>query len=270
MSQGGLFVRTSSPTAIGKRLSLEIVVLGEAASWPALGRVLWTRERDEGEDRPAGMGVKLIDVEEDVAAAIGRLVATREPTEPGVGKGGAPVRERTILGVGISTEAAPEGVPSAAPDREPTPQGAGGEQEPAGREASIAIDLVAKKPESRPPAPAATAEPPESRGRAGVALVLLLVVAAIAGYVPEDRGCIGTPLAAPAMRDDRDHDHRSRPRPTTTTTATATTTTTTTTTMTATATTAADASANSHADAASSSPKAPTAAPAQDHRKTKF
>jgi len=37
-------------------------VAGELVPWPALGRVIWSRERD-GERRPAGMGVKLIDVD---------------------------------------------------------------------------------------------------------------------------------------------------------------------------------------------------------------
>jgi len=74
LGSGGLFIRTATPIPIGKRLSLEIFVTGEATSWPALGRVLWTREADEGEERPAGMGIKLIDVEDDVIAAIDRLV----------------------------------------------------------------------------------------------------------------------------------------------------------------------------------------------------
>src|SRR5882672_9185349 len=179
LGSGGLFIRTATPIPIGKRLSLEIFVTGEATSWPALGRVLWTREADEGEERPAGMGIKLIDVEDDVIAAIDRLVATRERTEPGVGKGGAPEREKTILGVGVSAEAEP--------DREPTPQ-TPLDKKP-GAEASIAIDLVAKKPESERPAQAVAEAPTKKRsaGRAAIAFVLLLAVAAVAASMFRER-----------------------------------------------------------------------------------
>jgi uncharacterized protein (TIGR02266 family) len=84
LARGGLFVRTAKPLAVGKRIALEIQVIGEQGTWSALGRVVWTREAADGE-RPAGMGVKLIDIDDSVAAAIDRLVETRERTEPGVG-----------------------------------------------------------------------------------------------------------------------------------------------------------------------------------------
>jgi uncharacterized protein (TIGR02266 family) len=89
LARGGLFVRTAKPLAVGKRIALEIQVIGEQGTWSALGRVVWTREAADGE-RPAGMGVKLIDIEDSVAAAIDRLVETRERTEPGVGAPSAP------------------------------------------------------------------------------------------------------------------------------------------------------------------------------------
>jgi uncharacterized protein (TIGR02266 family) len=84
LARGGLFVRAAKPLPVGKRIALEIQVIGEQGTWSALGRVVWTREAADGE-RPAGMGVKLIDIEDSVAAAIDRLVETRERTEPGVG-----------------------------------------------------------------------------------------------------------------------------------------------------------------------------------------
>jgi uncharacterized protein (TIGR02266 family) len=89
LARGGLFVRTAKPLAVGKRLALEIQVVGEQGTWSALGRVVWIREAADGE-RPAGMGVKLIDIEDSVVAAIDRLVETRERTEPGVGAPSAP------------------------------------------------------------------------------------------------------------------------------------------------------------------------------------
>jgi uncharacterized protein (TIGR02266 family) len=89
LARSGLFVRAAKPLAVGKRIALEIQVIGEQGTWSALGRVVWTRETPDG-DRPAGMGVKLIDIEESVVAVIDRLVETRERTEPGVGVPSAP------------------------------------------------------------------------------------------------------------------------------------------------------------------------------------
>ncbi len=178
LSREGLFIATAQPTAVGKRLSLDIQVAGEAASWPALGRIVWLRSRDEG-DLPAGMAVKIIDIEESIAVAIDRLIETRERTEPGLGGAEAapparekPLRERTMIGVGIPI-APPEGAAPTAPvnapreeppaptaqparalpSREKTMLGVGRDAAGADpREPSVAIDLVTKKPPSvRPP-----------------------------------------------------------------------------------------------------------------------
>jgi molecular chaperone DnaK len=177
LGPGGVFIRTATPVPVGKRVSLEIQVIGEQGPWAALGRVVWTRDKGEGDKAPPGMAVKFIDADEAVIAAIERMVETRERTEPGLGKGStpppapapvlvvAPERERTLMGVGIAPEEAP-----------PPP--------PPPREQSVAIDLVAKK--SVPPAPVPRAAPvPEKSGGAGRAIVvlLLLAVAGVAAYV---------------------------------------------------------------------------------------
>jgi uncharacterized protein (TIGR02266 family) len=156
LARGGLFVRTTKALAVGKRIALEIQVLGEPAPWSALGRVVWVRASADGADRPAGMGVKLIDVEDAVVAAIDRLVNTREPTEPGVGQPANPV---------------PVAVPARA------------------REVSIPIDLVAHRRDAAPLTPQAAAATaparPEKRGGFGwlVVLGVLAAVAGVAAYV---------------------------------------------------------------------------------------
>jgi uncharacterized protein (TIGR02266 family) len=225
LASGGLFIRTDAPLAVGKRIALDLSIVGEPGPWSALGRVVWSRPAAEP-GRPAGMGVKLIDVDDSTLEAIERLVDTREPTAPGVGsKPGdalppvkanpvivvppaAPERERTLMGVGLSTEAAPplavsptpppavaasEAVTEPIHPRPPPPPPA-----PPGleREQSVAIDLVTPKKESSPPPapvspPPALVAPPQSippRGDSGgsarwVVVVLLLVVAGIAAYV---------------------------------------------------------------------------------------
>ncbi len=190
IAAGGLFIRTESPLATGKRIALDLHVAGEAGPWSALGRVVWCRQTAEP-GRPAGMGVKLIDVDDATLDAISRLVETREPTAPGVGKiqptpivalgAGAPERERTLMGVGVSGSEPPPPVgapprpapaagapppPPPAPVLAPAPAPvtpAPAESEPPHppREQSVAIDLVtAKKEVAPPPAPAPLAAEP--------------------------------------------------------------------------------------------------------------
>jgi hypothetical protein len=121
------------------------------------------------------MGVKPIDADDAVLAAIERLVETRERTEPGVGKGStpppapiiavAPERERTLMGVGIAPEEPPV---SAMPSRE----------------ASVAIDLVPKRPASAPPPAQRSSVTVEKSGPGRlIVILLLLVVAGVAAYV---------------------------------------------------------------------------------------
>jgi Tfp pilus assembly protein PilZ len=186
LGPGGLFLATDVLPAVGKRLSLEIIVTGEPAPWSALGRVIWTRSAREG-TQPAGMAVKLIDVEDAVVAAIERLVAMRERTEPGVGDAAtataqpqAPAPERTVLGIGGLPEQelptrpiAFEPIDRVADPGVVTPRA----ERPAdrtdsppatavgaiAREPSIAIDLVSKK--STPPVASPPAKPPSVESR---------------------------------------------------------------------------------------------------------
>ncbi|HEX3772227.1 MAG TPA: PilZ domain-containing protein [Polyangiaceae bacterium] len=176
LSREGLYIPTDKPIPVGKRLSLEIQPVGDLATWSALGRVVWVRETTEAADRPAGMAVKIIDAEDAVLSAIQGLLEAREPTERGLGTGDAilpvrpkqrsnppPQRERTILGVQAPAAAPAAPILLTAPGREPTLLGVGlahaGAQareamakEAEGREVSLAIDLVTKKPPSaRPP-----------------------------------------------------------------------------------------------------------------------
>jgi uncharacterized protein (TIGR02266 family) len=212
LGTGGLFLRSDTPIAVGKRMSLDLHVAGESSPWTALGRIVWSRPADEGPGRPAGMGVKLIDVEDSVLSAIESLVAGREPTEPGVGHGPsaptpqAPPRERTMLGVGNAIAARPEandlahvaGAPASAPVDVPE-----GPPEPAIEldvppppvmtpEPSLAIELVAKKVDSGRASAETGAQrrSARARGRRRVAAVSALVVVATAAgsaYVYRDR-----------------------------------------------------------------------------------
>lgn len=161
LSREGIFIASAHPTAVGKRLSLDIQVAGEAGSWPALGRVVWVRSRDEGDDLPAGMAVKIIDVEEAIAVAIDRLIEARERTEPGLGGSEAgsparekPLRERTMIGVGIPVSPAPATPATPGPHVVAAPPAM-----TAGPAADAASAPVASAPRADAPSPAAQAAP---------------------------------------------------------------------------------------------------------------
>jgi Tfp pilus assembly protein PilZ len=156
LSREGLYIPSATPLPVGKRLSLEIQPIGEPKPWSALGRVVWVRDADDGDERPAGMAVKIIDAEDAVVMAIQGLLEAREPTERGLGLGATilPVRprsrsnpsprERTTVGVGSDAIPAPVApIVSTAARREPTLVGVGETETSAdSREVSLAIDLV--------------------------------------------------------------------------------------------------------------------------------
>jgi uncharacterized protein (TIGR02266 family) len=192
IGRGGLFIRTATPLTLGKRIALEVQVLGEPEleePWTALGRVVWARDADDGAERPAGMGVRLIDADDSVLDAIDKLVQKRERTEPGLGepavptspppavatsRGAAPAREETLLGVG-----------GAAPPAPPSP------------EVSIPIDLVpSRAPVAVHPPKEAIVDTKRRPGRARLVTLLgFIAVAAVAAYVFFD-GRVREPAAA--------------------------------------------------------------------------
>jgi uncharacterized protein (TIGR02266 family) len=238
VSAGGLFVPAEKIVPVGKRLAVDITLAGGSSKWSALARVIWVRERSS-DAGPAGMGMKLIDTDDNLVAAIDKLVGSREPTEPGTGGSRTPSRERTVLGVGISAQSAVAATPivTTAPAREKTQLGVGGlaavapvklaaePSEPVAREVSIPLELVpAKQIETESvdaeaevptrrveitpiePKPEAEAAPlsdaslaeagiPRRRGRAWIAILLLLAIGG-AGYAFRSRIPYATLLRA--------------------------------------------------------------------------
>jgi uncharacterized protein (TIGR02266 family) len=218
LGAGGVFIRTDEPMAVGKRIALDLHILGESGPSSALGRVIWSRPIAE-DGRPPGMGVKLIDIDDATVGVIERLVETRELTVIGMGSAGSVVaepRERTLLGVGAEplegalVETAMDLPPPAEEiHKEPDPPAAipvptAPELIPevaasdiliasAGlpRERSVAINVTAapqpppipsRRPSvpSRPPSVAPRADAASTRM---VVIGLLLLIAGIAAYV---------------------------------------------------------------------------------------
>jgi uncharacterized protein (TIGR02266 family) len=77
VSKGGLFIKTPTPFPPGTLLKFEIRIASDKAVISGVGRVVWKREPTQaGTERPAGMGVKFIKVDESSRATIDRVVGT--------------------------------------------------------------------------------------------------------------------------------------------------------------------------------------------------
>src|SRR5208337_741342 len=65
VSTGGVFVKTTNPFPTGTLLKLEIRIAGDRAVIAGVGRVVWKRDGAQVvAERPAGMGVKFIKIDE--------------------------------------------------------------------------------------------------------------------------------------------------------------------------------------------------------------
>src|SRR5262249_21074856 len=65
VSRGGIFIKTPSPFPPGTLLKFEIRLQDEQTMLSGVGRVVWKRDPpDAGDQRPAGMGVKFIKIDD--------------------------------------------------------------------------------------------------------------------------------------------------------------------------------------------------------------
>lgn len=78
VSKGGIFVKTPTPFPPGTLLKFEIRLAGDKSVISGVGRVAWKREPTQAAaDKPAGMGVKFIKIDDASRAVIDRLVASK-------------------------------------------------------------------------------------------------------------------------------------------------------------------------------------------------
>ena len=78
VSRGGIYIKTGSPFPPGTLLKFEIRLASDQAVIAGVGRVVWKREAGTASgERPAGMGVKFIKIDEPSKAVIDKLVNTK-------------------------------------------------------------------------------------------------------------------------------------------------------------------------------------------------
>ena len=74
VSTSGMFVKTTSPKPVGSIFIFEIWLGSERKLVHGLGEVVWVRDAEEAPDRPAGMGVSYVKLDDESRRAIGRIV----------------------------------------------------------------------------------------------------------------------------------------------------------------------------------------------------
>src|SRR5688572_32910609 len=93
VSRGGMFIKTPSPFPPGTLLKFEVKIAEDQKVIQGVGRVVWKRESETGDkERPSGMGVKFIKIDDASRKTIDQLVNSRGDAaaayEAGGGDGG--------------------------------------------------------------------------------------------------------------------------------------------------------------------------------------
>lgn len=78
VSRGGIYIKTANPFPPGTLLKFEIRLASDQAVIAGVGRVVWKRDAGQANgERPAGMGVKFIKIDEPSKGVIDRLATTK-------------------------------------------------------------------------------------------------------------------------------------------------------------------------------------------------
>ena len=132
VSKGGIFVKTPTPFPPGTLLKFEIRLAGDKSVISGVGRVVWKREPTAAaQDKPAGMGVKFIKIDDASRAVIDRLVAskadagsayTSDPAALEDEAKTASAHPRTLRGIQAASPSAPAPARGSSPAPAPTPR----------------------------------------------------------------------------------------------------------------------------------------------------
>lgn len=77
ISEGGMFIRTATPKRVGTVFNFEFKLKDHTPLLSGWGEVRWIREKEEGPDRPQGMGIKFVDLDLSSRDLITRIVRQR-------------------------------------------------------------------------------------------------------------------------------------------------------------------------------------------------
>lgn len=175
----GVFVKTRSPFAVGTSMRFEFQLKDGTAILGGRGRVAWTREKDDGPTRAAGMGLAFGDMGAEARVVLDRLVAAR---------GDKASRYENRPRTQPPPPPTPLGAPLLALDALPSPLGSHGTPlDPSLLD--LELSPVATDPEPSPPAPAF--------GLLGSALALSGDAPPVAPMAPPTDPTVSLDLTAP-------------------------------------------------------------------------
>lgn len=199
VSRGGVFVKSDAPSGPGTLLKFELRIADDKAVIAGVGRVVWKRDRAAGPERPSGMGVKFIKIDDASRSLIEDLVgrksgagANYEAEAPGMAPkppvpGRAPAAA-TTKAVATGAPMAPRvpsakqtiaGMPATMPPPPAEPDGKGSDVKASGAPNHVTLSVDSLLAEI------------ESDGRMGQALNTALV--AMGASLPaENRGTFAT------------------------------------------------------------------------------
>src|SRR5580658_1967540 len=158
VSRGGIYIKTANPFPPGTLLKFEIRLASDQAVIAGVGRVVWKRDAASSNgERPAGMGVKFIKIDEPSKTVIDKLVNTRSDAGRAYeSEAEAPTTSAELPAVKVTpapaaVHAAPPPAAAAVPHAaSPTP-GAGQATPLAPRKATMMGLGIAFSPPSAPP-----------------------------------------------------------------------------------------------------------------------
>ncbi len=110
ISMGGIFIKSVDPRPAGSLCRLEFRLADGYKLIEGRGEVIWVRDRDESPERPAGMGIRFLELEPESQRLIRRMVEEHER------KGGKP----------FDVDRVPRGAEEAPPASPPPPASTSG------------------------------------------------------------------------------------------------------------------------------------------------
>jgi uncharacterized protein (TIGR02266 family) len=156
VSRGGMFIKTPSPFPPGTLLKFEVKIAEDQKVIQGVGRVVWKRESESGDkERPNGMGVKFIKIDDQSRKTIDTLVDSRGDAaaayEAGGGDGGG------------SSKTAPGATPAAAMTPA-TPESASGKPPMVRKATMIGLGAMGSHAAAAAAKAAESASPPRATG----------------------------------------------------------------------------------------------------------
>jgi uncharacterized protein (TIGR02266 family) len=148
VSKGGIFIKTPTPFPPGTLIKFEIRIANDRAVIMGVGRVVWKRDPSQAAgERPSGMGVKFIKIDDSSRQLIDRVVAEKE------GAGAAYSGDEDGSGVGAKSGARPlSDRPLSAVPSEPAPRPGLGALRPGEARKETIMGIGSATPQAKPAA----------------------------------------------------------------------------------------------------------------------